>query len=41
MDFDVFDKLSELETELHLLKREVQEKDAFIKFLINRIKELE
>ncbi|CAH8541933.1 unnamed protein product [Heterobilharzia americana] len=41
MEFDVFEKLSELETEIHILKKELEEKDAFIENLMDKNTELE
>ncbi|CAH8553329.1 unnamed protein product [Schistosoma bovis] len=41
MEFDVFEKLSELETEIHILKKELEEKDAFIQNLMDKNTDLE
>lgn len=41
MDFDLFDKLSELETEIHILKSELSSKDAYITELMSKNTDLE
>ncbi|CAL8108976.1 unnamed protein product [Calicophoron daubneyi] len=41
MEFDVFDKLSELETRIHFLKKEIEEKNLIIASLTSKNAELE